>query len=69
MSDEQAPLVGRVRGWRKVLALVFLVAVGVCAEMFFKNGLSANLKELLIYCGGSYLIGQGISSGMGAWNK
>lgn len=58
-----------IRGWRKVLAVVFLVGVGVAIELFKTGGLSTNMMELLKWTGISYLGANAVKGGFEAFNS
>lgn len=44
-------------GGRKLVFTLLAISVGVAVDLFTERGLSQNLKELLIFVGGIYTIG------------
>lgn len=48
-------------GGRKLVFTFILLALGFSVDFFTERGLSSNLKELIIYLGGIYIFGNGVS--------
>jgi hypothetical protein len=46
---------------RKFLFTLVLLAIGFSVDFFTDRGLSTNLKELIIYLGGIYVVGNSMS--------
>lgn len=44
-------------GGRKLVFMLLAIGAGVCIDLYSERGLSANLKELMIYVGGLYILG------------